>query len=184
MSKIKKVGTNIIKSDKLVYSFVRAAAASQTASWVDLFTGFALFAWVGLGTALSTAIGAMLGGVINCIINFKFTFHAQDCSWRAVAVKYLMVWVGSLLLNTYGTAALYYLLDHWTWLETIGFNSDGYYAAARLTTSLLVSWFWNFVLQRYFVYRVTRFDPVAISIVNFITLRRKDSCNERNTPQS
>lgn len=179
MKRIKKVGKNIIQSDKLVYSFVRAAAASQTASWIDLFTGFALFAWVGLGTALSTAIGALLGGVINCIINFKFTFHAQECSWRAVAVKYTLVWIGSLLLNTYGTAGLYYLLDHWNWLETIGFNRDGYYAAARLSTSLLVSWFWNFILQRYFVYRVTRFDPAAIRLVNFITFRRKKSDNEQ-----
>lgn len=173
MSKIKNVGQNIIKSDKLVYSFVRAAAASQTASWVDLFTGFALFAWLGFGTATATAIGAILGGVINCIINFKFTFHAQGVSWRAVALKYMLVWIGSLLLNTYGTAGLYYLLDHWSWLESIGFNADGYYAAARLTTSLLVSWFWNFILQRCFVYRLTSFDPIAIRIVNFLTFNHK-----------
>ncbi len=161
MGRIKNVGNNLINSDKFVYSFIRAAASSQTASWVDLFTGFALFAWVGLAPWISTAIGAMLGGVINCIINFRFTFHAKDCTWTAVAVKYAMVWTGSVLLNSFGTEALYYLLNHWHWLETIGFRPDGYYAAARLTTSLLVSWFWNFLLQRYFVYRVTPFDDIV-----------------------
>lgn len=175
MGHIKNVGRNIIKSDKFIYSFLRAAAASQTASWVDLFTGFALFAWVGLGTATSTCIGAILGGVINCIINFKFTFHAKDCSWKAVAIKYTMVWTGSVLLNTYGTAGLYYVLDHWIWLKEMGFNSDGLYAAARLSTSLLVSWFWNFLLQRYFVYRVTSFDQTAIRIVDCISFRNISS---------
>lgn len=172
MKKIKKVSSDFINSDKFIYSFLRAAASSQTASWVDMLTGFALFAWVGFGTATSTCIGAILGGMINCVINFKFTFHAQGCSWKAVAVKYAMVWIGSVLLNTYGTAGLYYILNHWPWLESIGFRPDGYYAAARLTASLLVSWFWNFVLQRYFVYRVTSFDPYAIRIVNCITPKK------------
>ena len=173
MDKIKKVGTDIIKSDKLIYSFLRSAVSSQTASWADLFTAFALFAWVGLTPWLSTAIGALLGGVINCIINYRFTFHAKDCPWKAVAVKYAMVWVGSLLLNSFGTQALYHLLNNWPWLETIGFRPDGYFAAARLIVSLLVSWFWNFVLQRYFVYSVTRFDKVAINFVNLFTYKHK-----------
>ena len=84
-----------------------------------------------------------------------------------------MVWVGSLLLNSFGTQALYHILNNWHWLETIGFRPDGYFAAARLIVSLLVSWFWNFVLQRYFVYSVTRFDKVAINFVNLFTYKHK-----------
>lgn len=166
MASIKKVGDNLLNNDNFICTFLRSAASSQTASWVDLFTGFALFAWVGLTPWLSTAIGAVAGGIINCIINYRFTFHAQGCPWQAVAVKYAMVWTGSLLLNAFGTQAVYYILSSWHWLETIGFNPDGYYAAARLGVSLAVSWFWNFVLQRYFVYRNTSFDPYAVRAVN------------------
>lgn len=169
MSKLKRVGRNFIRSDRFIYSLLRAGVASQVASWVDLFTGFALFAWCGLAPWLSTAIGATMGGVINCIINFHFTFHAQNCSWKAVIVKYTMVWVGSLLLNSFGTESLYWILNKWTWLETIGFKPDGYYAAARLIVSGVVSLFWNLLLQAKFVYRVTKFDRYAIGFVNFIT---------------
>lgn len=169
MGRLKQVGSNFIRSDKFIYSLLRAGVASQIASWVDLFTGFALFAWCNLAPWLSTAIGATIGGVINCIINFHFTFHARNCSWKAVIVKYAMVWLGSLLLNSFGTQALYWLLNHWPWLETIGFRPDGYYAAARLIVSGIVSLFWNLLLQAKFVYRTTSFDDYAIRFVNFVT---------------
>ena len=173
MSRLKRVGSNFIRSDKFIYSLLRAGVASQVASWTDLFTGFALFAWCGLAPWLSAAIGATVGGIINCIINFHFTFRAQSCSWKAVVVKYAMVWVGSLLLNSFGTEALYWILNHWSWLETIGFKPDGYYAAARLLVSGAVSLFWNLLLQAKFVYRVTSFDRYAIGFVNIITPRKK-----------
>lgn len=165
VDKARQLGGTVMKSDSLLPTFLRSIASSQAASWVDMGLSFALFAWLGLMPWLSTALGALAGGIINCIINYRFTFHAQGCDWRAVMVKYAMVWVGSVTLNAVGTQALYYLLEHWTWLETIGFRPDGYFAVARLVVSLLVSWFWNFVLQRYFVYRVTRFDPFALRIV-------------------
>ncbi|MCM1482905.1 MAG: GtrA family protein [Muribaculaceae bacterium] len=175
MGTIKKVGNNLIKSDKFIYTFLRSAVSSQTASWVDLGTAFILFAFVGLTPWLSTAIGAVMGGVINCIINYKYTFHAQGCPWKAVAVKYAMVWVGSLLLNSFGTQALYYILCKWHWLESLGFRPDGYFAAARLVVSLLVSWFWNFLLQRYFVYSITRFDSIAIKLVDLLKFKHNDT---------
>lgn len=173
MGKVKRIGDKLIHSDSLMFTFIRSIGSSQAASWVDLGLSFALFAWVGLMPWLSTALGAVAGGVVNCIINYRFTFHAKDCDWRAVIVKYTMVWVGSLLLNSLGTQAVYYALAHWHWLETIGFRPDGYFAAARLFVSLIVSWGWNFVLQRYFVYRNTSFDPKAINFVNRITGGRR-----------
>lgn len=171
MSKLKKVGSNIIRSDKFIYYALRAGVASQTASWIDLFTGFALFAWVGLAPWLATGIGACVGGVINCVINFHFTFHAQNMSWKAVVLKYALVWIGSLLLNSLGTEALYALFRHWHWLETIGFNPDGFFAAARLLTSLIVSLGWNLLLQAKFVYRPTAFDPYAIRLMDCVTFK-------------
>ena len=168
----KQFGEKVLNSDSLIFTFLRSIASSQAASWVDLSMSFFFFAVCHLQPFLATAIGAISGGVVNCIINYKFTFHAQHCSWHAVIVKYVMVWIGSVLLNSYGTQALYWLLSSWTWLESIGFRPDGYFAAARLITSLLVSWAWNFVLQRYFVYRVTSFDPHAIRFLKSILPKR------------
>ncbi len=169
---VKKLGKKVLYSDSLVFTFIRSIASSQTASWVDLLLGFVLFAWVGLLPWVSTAIGAVAGGIVNCIINYRFTFHASECNWRAVMVKYALVWIGSVLLNSFGTQGLYHVLTEWHWLETIGFRPDGYYAAARLFVSLMVSWAWNFVLQRYFVYRVTNFDRHAIAFVERLTGRK------------
>jgi hypothetical protein len=61
------------------------------------------------------------------------------------------------------------ILDRWHLLETLGFTNVGSYAAARIIVSLLVSWFWNFLLQKNFVYRASKFDPYAIKLVDALT---------------
>lgn len=173
--KVKKIGSNIINSDQLVFTFIRSAGAAQFASWIDLGTAFVLFAFAHFAPWASTAIGAFVGGVINCVLNYRFTFHANSCPWKAVIVKYALVWVGSLLLNSFGTELLYYGLMHWPWLETIGFKPDGYFAAARLAVSGIVSLGWNFVLQRNFVYHKSNFDSKAIAFIDFITRKKSSS---------
>lgn len=167
--RLRRTGDKLLNSNSLFTTFLRSAVSSQTASWVDLGLCFVLFVWVGMAAWASTALGAVAGGIVNCIINYKFTFHADGCSWRAVVVKYTLIWLGSLLLNTFGTQLLYDLIKDCDWLEQIGFKKDGYFAAARLVVSLLVSWCWNFVLQRNFVYRRSPFDRHAIRFVNLIT---------------
>lgn len=168
MTRLKDATNNLLTSDKLFYTFLRSGFSSQSSGILDMLTGFALFALLDLPVWFSTAIGAIAGGILNCILNYRFTFRASDCPWKAVIVKYSLVWCGSMLLNSGGTEALYYVLSRWHWLDSIGFKPDGFYAAARLTVSILVSWFWNFVMQRYFVYRPTRFDAAAIRFVNAI----------------
>lgn len=155
----------LLHSDSLVYTYLRSIVSSQCAGWTDMAVGFILFAWAGFSPLWATALGAVCGGILNCVINYRFTFRADGCDWRAVIVKYVLVWIGSMLLNSYGTDMLYRLMNMWPWLETIGFRPDGYYAVARVVTSLLVGWFWNFVLQRYFVYRRTRVDAHIVKML-------------------
>ncbi len=178
MGALKDIKDKLLKSDSLIFTYLRSIVASQSASWLDLGLGFALFAWIGMTPWLATAIGAIAGGILNCVINYHFTFHAKGVDWRAVVVKYTIVWVGSLLLNSFGTQAIYSLLQKWTWLETIGFRPDGYFAAARLFVSLIVSWFWNFALQRYFVYRHNSFDRYATKMFDVIGIKNSTNDNE------
>lgn len=172
MQFLKKIGNNILKNDNVVFTFIRSSISSQISSWTDMIVSFCMFAWVLHVAWLSTAIGAVCGGIVNCIVGYKFTYHATGVSKRAVAVKFIMVWFGSLVLNSVGTEVLTHLLEKWTWLETIGFKPDGYFAAARLTVSLIVSLAWNFVLQRTFVFRPNRFDSTAIRIVELLKCKR------------
>ena len=164
--KVEQVKEKLLESNNVVFQFLRSIVSSQAASWVDMGISFAFFAWLNIMPWLSTLCGAFAGGILNCILNYKFTFHAQGVPWKAVIVKYILVWVGSVALNSVGTDLLYHLVNSITWLHHHGFNEDGIFAAARLLVSLIVSLGWNFVLQRNFVYRTTKFDPKAIKIVN------------------
>lgn len=165
---IKHIGETLLRSKSLVPTFLRSAVSSQASGWVDFIVGFVMFYWIFNQHFqwLATGIGVVAGGIVNCIICYKFTFRAENCSWQAVAVKYALVWIGNLFLNSGGTQLLYIILEEWHFLDDLGFTPAGYFAAARLVMSLLVSWFWNFLLQRNFVYRPTGFDPYAERFMN------------------
>lgn len=166
--KIKRIGKQLLNSKSLVPTFLRSAVSSQASGWVDFIVGFVMFYWVFNQhmSWLATGIGVVAGGIVNCIICYKFTFHAENCPWKAVVVKYALVWIGNLILNSGGTEVLYILLKKWNVLEELGFKTAGYYSTARVVMSLLVSWFWNFILQRNFVYRPSKFDPYAVRFMN------------------
>lgn len=174
MSKIKKIGDKIVNGGGF-FTFIRSSISSQIASWTDMGTRMLFYAFVFSAldpfyrSNLSVAVGAFVGGVVNCCINYRFTFHASGQSVKAVIVKYLLVWTGSLLLNMYGTTYLSMLLSQWEFLHRLGFRPDGIFAASTLLVSLAVSLAWNFVLQRNFVYRPSPFDRHAISFVDAVT---------------
>lgn len=169
---------------KGIFTFLRSSVSSQIASWTDMGVCFVFYAWVFIGMGkdplrsfLATAIGLVVGGVVNCCINYKFTFRAEGCSVKAVAIKYLLIWGGSFVLNLAGTTAFNHLLQHIDWLRQIGMRPDGIFAFARLSVSLAVSLAWNFLLQKNFVYVPSKFDPYAIRLVNLLTFRKSSNNN-------
>lgn len=174
-----KLWDKLMHSDNVVFTFLRSIVASQAASWVDLIMGFLLFTFAGFDAFWSTASGAIAGGILNCIINYRFTFHASGISYKAVGVKYVMVWIGSVMLNAFGTDLLYGLLSVWHWFDAFGMDDSAAYAAARLLASLIVSLGWNFLLQRRFVYRETSFDKKCIRFVDFFLPARLRSSSTK-----
>lgn len=153
----------ILHNDGFFFTLLRSSASAQFCGWIDMLVSFVSFAFLNMTPWLSTATGALIGGICNCIINYRVTFHAKNVGWRAVMVKFVLVWTGSLLLNSFGTQIVYYLVCDWDWLHTtVGLSDDAIFIAARLAVSLVVSLGWNFLLQRHFVFRPTRFDPYII----------------------
>ena len=147
-NKVKKKGRGI-------FLFLKASVSSQIASWVDMGLSNVLFSVVNLTMYdgfFAKAIGAATGGVINCCINYKWTFRPEGCSKRTVAVKYAMVWIGSLLLNSFGTAFVTGFVSEIPVLTEWGISKDTVFFVAQLAVSLVVSICWNFMLQRYFVF--------------------------------
>ena len=108
MASFKEIKDKVVNGGGL-FTFLRSSMSSQIASWIDMGTRFIFFSFILASlepfyrSNLSVAIGAIIGGVVNCCINYRFTFHASGQNVKAVIVKYFLVWVGSLLLNMYGT---------------------------------------------------------------------------------
>lgn len=82
-------------------------------------TGARLRLWYGY----STFIGALNGGIANCLINYRWVFHAFEMKKRNIAIRYLVVWGGSILLNTYGTYILTELSDQYFMFSKSSFPS-------------------------------------------------------------
>jgi len=167
--RLRVVKDKFLHSDNFLFTLLRSGASAQLCGWIDMISSYLLFAFCNTTPWLSTALGALIGGIFNCVINYKFTFHSQGVSWHAVAAKFGLVWIGSLLLNSFGTQWCYYVTREWHWLvDVVGLDDDTVFLAARLTVSLVVSLAWNFVLQRCFVFRPTPFDKYIVKTLNFM----------------
>ncbi len=170
--KFKTVKEKLLHNDGFFYTFLRSSVSSQVCGWIDTLIAFLAFSLLHLTPFLSTAIGAFIGGICNCVINYKYTFHARGVEWRVALFKYVFVWTGSLLLNSFGTQILYYWVHDWTWLqETAGIAKDGIFLATRLFVALVVSLCWNFLLQRNFVFKTTPLDKHIARMFDAIGIR-------------
>lgn len=130
-----------------IVTFLKAQASSLLATAVDFGVTVLLANLFGFYYVYATFIGAVSGGCVNCAVNYKWTFRCRDTKKSHVALKYMLVWAGSIALNTYGT----YLL---TEALVAGAGAGGnIYIVAKMAVAILVACFWNYLLQRCFVFR-------------------------------
>ena len=131
--------------------FLRAQLSAQFATLADLILTYVCFKWFGIYYVLATSIGAITGGIINCVINYKWAFATKDCQFKWVFFKYVLVWIGSFILNVGGVYLLVEFMQDNThlWEKASGF----YLIIAKVIASIIVSVGWNYVLHRYFVFQ-------------------------------
>ena len=131
--------------------FLRAQLSAQFATLADFILTYVCFQWLGIYYVMATSIGAITGGVVNCVINYKWAFATKDCQFKCVFFKYVLVWIGSFVLNVGGVFLLVELLQHHTYLWE---RASGFYLIiAKIIVSVIVSVGWNYVLHRYFVFQ-------------------------------
>ena len=121
-------------------TFIKAQAASLTATGVDFAMTIVLKELLGVGYLLSSILGTISGGIANFMINRHWVFMANGRRIHHQAVKYILVWIGNLLLVSGGVFVL---------TRYVGFN----YIVSKVTTSLMVGVFYNYVLQKKFVFK-------------------------------
>ena len=88
-----------------VFMFLRAQLSAQMATIADFLVTILLVRLFDVYYVYATLAGAIYGGIINCIINYKWTFKSKGKKTH-VAVKFIIVWVCSIWLNTWGTYTL------------------------------------------------------------------------------
>ncbi|MCQ2223367.1 MAG: GtrA family protein [Bacteroidaceae bacterium] len=132
----------------------KAFLTAQVASVVDFVVTVFLSSLLGVYYVIATAIGAFMGGVTNCILNYRWVFPVTSSKKLHIALKYLLVWGMSILLNTYGTYLLTeFLRDSDCVVTLLGTHADQVYIVSKVVVAILVAIGWNYQMQRLFVYR-------------------------------
>lgn len=120
--------------------FLKAQAASFMATLADFAVTVLLKEVFGCWYLLASILGTISGGVVNFAMNRSWVFGAKDKKIQHQAVKYLAVWVGNLVLVS---AAVFVLTRY------AGFS----YLVSKIATSVLIGFFYNYVLQKKFVFK-------------------------------
>lgn len=140
-----------------IFTFIRAQFSSQVASATDFSVTILLAKLLELYYVYATFCGSICGGIVNCVINYKWTFKTKDCKKRHVMAKYLLVWIGSILLNTWGIYFMTEAISQHPWVqETLSHYTDDLFVFSKIVVSLLVGFLWNYNMQRSFVYKNCR----------------------------
>ncbi|HKU37648.1 MAG TPA: GtrA family protein [Polyangiales bacterium] len=124
-------------------TFLRHQAGSLAATVFDFSTMIGMVQLLHVHPALGTAVGAAAGGMFNFLLGLHWIFPAGRSTAFGSALRYALVSVASLGLNTAGE----YVLVSWLGVQ---------YVLARLLVAIGVSVLWNFPMQRDFVYRSAR----------------------------
>ena len=107
---------------------------------IDFFVTILLAEGLGMWYVYSTLIGAFSGATFNCAFNYKWVFFKEGLRKKKVVVRYYLVWVGSIAINTLGTYLLTEIMRH-------------HFVYSKIITSVFVAIFWNFILQKKYVYK-------------------------------
>jgi len=150
-----------------LFTFFRAQLSSQLASITDFTITIILVNVFSLYYVYANFIGSVCGGITNCVVNYRWTFKAMDVKKRYVAIRYLMVWLGSIFLNTSGIYLMTELLKKIPLLMRVpDFVYDNIFIISKIVVSLLVGFLWNFNMHRFFVYKNLNFRRYFSWITN------------------
>jgi len=88
----------------------------------------------------ASVLGTLSGGIVNFTMNRRWVFSARDEKINFQAIKYLLVWIGNLVLVSAGV----FILTNYGGIS---------YLVSKITVSLIVGILYNYVLQKGFVFK-------------------------------
>ncbi|QNK63768.1 GtrA family protein [Pedobacter sp. PAMC26386] len=120
-------------------TFVKAQVASLSASIIDFLTTLVCTQVFHVWYVLGSVIGTTAGGMVNFMMGRNWVFGAKEKSINHQIFKYIVVWVGNLLLTTAGV----YLVTHYLHVN---------YILSKIIVSCTVGIGYNFLMQKKFVF--------------------------------
>lgn len=125
---------------RLLVRLGRHNVSSLAATAVDFTVMIASVSLIGLSAVTGTVLGASSGAVTNFLLGRHWTFEAAAAPPSGQAARYFIVSAASLGLNAGGE-------------DLLSAHLELQYIVARVIVALTVSMFWNFPMQRYFVFQ-------------------------------
>jgi putative flippase GtrA len=123
-----------------MFTFLKAQAASLSASIVDFLITLLCVEVLHVWYFSAYITGTVLGGIVNFSMGRVWVFDSKENNAPVQAVRYIIVWTGSLLLTTCGA----FLVTHYGSMN---------YILSKVFISLLVGISYNYVLQKKFVFK-------------------------------
>lgn len=128
---------------KSVFVFAKAQVSAFTGGILDYGVMVFCTELLHIHYTISIAIGGIIGAVLNFSVNRYWTFKDNKASQSPVGfqlAKFIFVVAGSIALKSSGT----YLFTNWLKLD---------YKITRIMVDITVSLGFNYVLQKYWVFR-------------------------------
>lgn len=121
--------------------YFKAQTSSLIATAVDFLVTLLMMDFLGSWYLMASIIGTTSGGMVNFYINRNWVFNAVSKALKWQVFKYVLVWIGNLLLVTLGV----YLLTHF-------FNIN--YMLSKVLVSISVGISYNYFMQKLFIFSI------------------------------
>ena len=89
-----------------------AQCSALVATCFDFLLTIVLARFAHMWYAYATLLGAIFGGIVNCCINYRWVFHAFGLKKKYIALRYLIVWMGSIAVKAIVAVAVAVLWNY------------------------------------------------------------------------
>ncbi len=124
-----------------MFTFFKANVASLITSLCDYLVTIIAVQVFSFNVVIAGATGTVFGGIVNFLMGRNWTFKARQARASSQAKRYLLVWLGNLLLNATGMYVF----------TKMGVN----YIITKVATSLFVGVAFNYPFQKSYVFKIT-----------------------------